>query len=212
MNRSSLSGAIIALLTVVPAFADDGANGIDLQLEEAQRLAVSQQPLLAAQTQAVKAARENAVAAAQLPDPKLAVGVTDWPINGADRYSLRRDEFTMVTIGVMQDFPRALKRRLRGQRGEHEAELQQQMLDATRLAICRDAGIAWLDVWKPEQSLKLVLAAAHEAELQKQVTQTAYTTGRVTQAEAPARSWVTPLSRFRKGGETCTATFEISRT
>lgn len=173
-----------ALSAQVQARADD--LSIALELPDAQRLALTQQPLLEAQAQAVTAARANAVAAAQLPDPKLTVGLADWPIEGAERYSLRRDDFTMVTAGVTQDFPRAEKRRLRGARGEHEAELAEQVLTANRLMVARDAGLAWLNAWKPERSLELLRASAREAELQVQATEIAYTAGRATQAEVLA--------------------------
>lgn len=164
--------------------ADD--LSIALELPDAQRLALTRQPLLEAQAQAVTAARENAVAAAQLPDPKLTVGIADWPIEGAERYSLRRDDFTMVTAGVTQDFPRAEKRRLRGMRGEHEAEMAEQALTASRLMVARDAGLAWLDAWKPERGLELLRASVREAELQVQATEIAYTAGHATQAEVLA--------------------------
>ncbi len=164
--------------------ADD--LSIALELPDAHRLALTQQPLLEAQAQAVTAAREHAIAATQLPDPKLTVGLADWPIEGAERYSLRRDDFTMVTAGVTQDFPRAEKRRLRGARGEHEAELAEQVLTANRLMVARDAGLAWLNAWKPERYLELLRASAREAALQVQATEIAYTAGRATQAEVLA--------------------------
>jgi outer membrane protein TolC len=178
------SHAIITLL-VVPVLAA-GSDVPVLEFTEAQRLAASGQPLLEAQAQGVTAARESAVAARQLPDPKLAVGLLDWPVNGPDRYSLSRDDFTMFTVGVTQDIPRAQKRHLLGQRGEHEAEMAQAMLDATRLEIARESGLAWIDVWRPEQALELLHASVREAELQLQVTESAYTTGRAMQADVLA--------------------------
>src|SRR5213594_2741353 len=50
---------------------------------------------------AVAAAREMAVAAAQLPDPMLKFGIDNLPINGPDRFSVARDFMTMRRIGVM---------------------------------------------------------------------------------------------------------------
>ena len=176
--------ALALLLLISPPYVKAADSG--LSLDEAQRLALDAQPLLQAQAAAVQAARDNAVAAAQLPDPKLTGGVTDWPVNGPDRYSLRRDDFTMINVGVTQDFPRAEKRRLRGQRGEHEAELAEQMLTATQLTIRRDAALAWLDVWRPERALELTRQSVHEAELQLNATEIAYTSGRATQAEVLA--------------------------
>lgn len=173
--------ACLFWLAGTSAYADE--SGAILALPDAQALAVHQQPLLEAQASAVKAAHDNAIAAAQLPDPKLTGGVTDWPIDGSDRYSLRRDNFTMVNVGIEQEFPRAERRRLRGTRGEHEADLAEQTLNASRLSIQREAAQAWLDVWRPERALELTRASLHEAELQVRAIEIAYTASRATQAD-----------------------------
>ena len=107
--------------------------GRALGLDEAVRLAVDKQPLLEAQSAAVASAHQRAVADAQLPDPKLSFGVQDFPIDTRTAYSLRKDDFTMTTVDLMQDFPRAQKRRLRGERGQREAEMTEQELEALRL-------------------------------------------------------------------------------
>lgn len=166
------------------ANADDLGNMLDLPA--AQALAVRQQPMLEAEAAAVKAARESAVAAARLPDPKLTSGISNWPIDGADRYSLRRTGMTMVNVGIEQDFPRADKRRLMGERGEHEAELAEQQLIADRLAVQRDAALAWLEVWRPERALELTQSSIREAELQAKAAEIAYASSRATQADVLA--------------------------
>ncbi|TXH04495.1 MAG: TolC family protein [Nevskiaceae bacterium] len=184
LNLRRFLFASLFWLAGTPTYADE--SGVPLALADAQLLAVEQQPMLEAQAAAVKAARDEAVASAQLPDPKLTGGVTDWPIDGPDRYSLRRDNFTMVNVGIEQDFPRIEKRRLRGMRGEHAAELAEQALAASRLAIERDVALAWLEVWRPERALELTHASLHEAELQLKATEIAYTSSRATQAEVLA--------------------------
>lgn len=168
----ALLGLAAASLLPLSAVASDAE--VPLTLIEAQRLAIDQQPALKAQALAIEAARSSAISASQLPDPKLTTGVTDWPIEGEDRYSLRRDDFTMVTAGVMQEFPRAEKRRLRGQRGEHEAQLAEQTLTVTRLMMEREAALAWLDVWKAERARDLLRSAVQQAELQARATQITY--------------------------------------
>ena len=186
MSHSSFARHLgaLGLLICVTASAQDA--GVALELPEVQSLAVAQQPMLQAQIAAVKSARENAVAAAQLPDPKLAIGITDLPIDGPDRYSLRRDNFTMYTAGVMQDFPLAQKRRLRGEVVRRGAEMAEQDLAAGRLAVRRDAAMAWLEVWRPERAAEVARATEREADLQAQAVEIAYRTGKLTQAEVLA--------------------------
>jgi outer membrane protein TolC len=191
--RRGLAALCLAAFVGTTAHAQD--EGVALELEVTQELAVSRQPLLQAQSAAAKAARESAVAARQLPDPKLTGGITDLPIEGSDRYSLRRDDFTMVSVGVMQEFPRAEKRRLLGARGEHEAEMADQMLSASRLEVRRDAALAWLEVWQPERAAELARASVRESELQLQATQIAYTAGTASQADVLAARVATAMLR-----------------
>lgn len=166
----------------LPVFAQEDA-GSALTLDDAAALAIAHQPLLDAQQSAALAARQSAVAAAQLPDPKLAFGLKDLPINTGTAYSLRQDNFTMLTLGVMQDFPRAEKRRLRGERGMREAEMAEQDLIATRYMIRREAALAWLEVWQAERAAELARDSARQSDLQAQAMEIAYRSGRVTQAD-----------------------------
>src|SRR5712691_7440229 len=87
-----------------------------LPLAEALKIGEKVSPRLAAQGAALAAATELVPRASELPDPKLRVGVDNLPVNGADRYRYDSDFMTMRKIGVMQDFPNAEKRRLRGER------------------------------------------------------------------------------------------------
>lgn len=172
----------------VPAHADDlsPASNQLLDLEEAMHLGLVRQPLLEAQAAAVSAARENALAAGQLPDPRLTLGLQDWPIEGPDRFSLHADNFTQLKVGVMQEFTRGEKRRLRGERSTRQAEMAEQELGALQLLIRRDVALAWLQVWRSERAAGLAKSAAHEADLQAQAADISYRAGRATQAEVLA--------------------------
>ena len=59
-----------------------------LDQEGAVALALAAQPQLAARTDAVHALREDAVAAGQLPDPKLSFGVQALPVDSFNFNSL----------------------------------------------------------------------------------------------------------------------------
>ena len=91
------------------------ASSAPLSLPEAQRLAVERSRQLAAQNASVTASREMAIAAGQLPDPTLKLGVQNLPVDGPDRLSVGRDFMTMRTVGVMQELTRTEKRELRSE-------------------------------------------------------------------------------------------------
>ena len=158
-------------------------SGPPLTLDEAGRLAVAEQPLLRSRAATIAALDEQAVAAAQLPDPRLASGLRDVPVNSGEAFSLRKDNFTEFTVGVSQDVPRAAKRRLRGARAQLAADADRYGLDDDRRAIQRDAALAWLDAYAAEQGLLLTRALSAEAALQVQALEKDYGNGKAAQAD-----------------------------
>jgi outer membrane protein, heavy metal efflux system len=170
------------LLSFFVGFAAQ-ASASTLTLDEAQDLAISRQPLLLSQQAAIQAAEQSAVAASQLPDPKLRAGLQDYPITGRDAFSFTRDNFTMLTLGVMQEFPRQEKRRLRGEREQLESQREAQELDVLRRTFRRDAALAWLDVYHSERAIEIVRELERESALQIESLNIAYRAGRKNQAD-----------------------------
>ena len=70
-------------------------------------------PSIAARAAQTDAARLSAIASNQLPDPKLELGIQDYPVTGPNAGSFTRDDFTMEKIGVSQEIPNPAKRRAR---------------------------------------------------------------------------------------------------
>ncbi|MGH8454147.1 MAG: TolC family protein, partial [Nevskiales bacterium] len=121
--------------------------------------------------------------AQQLPDPQLIAGIQDLPINTRDAYSLRRDSDTQLQLGLMQEFPRAKKRRLRGELVERDAQRLEAEHHLAQRTIRRDAALAWLELWRYTQSLQLTRASLHEADTQVAAVEIALKTGSATQAD-----------------------------
>jgi len=157
-----------------------------LSLPDVQRRAVERSRQVAAQDAAVTASREMAVAAAQLPDPVLKLGVDNLPVNGADRFSLTRDFMTMRRIGLMQELTREKKRELRGQKFEREADKSTAEKDAAIAAIQRDSAIAWLERYYAEAMAAVLAEQAAQARAEIIAAEGAYRGGRGSQADAIA--------------------------
>ncbi len=153
-----------------------------LSLGEALRIAVAQSPQLASQKAMIDASREMSGPAGELPDPKLITGVENVPTSGAERWSFR-DGMTMARIGVMQDFPRAEKRRLRSQRAEREAQKGEVALEAASLGIRREAAIAWFNRYYAEAAERAVAAQIAQADLVVTTTAASYRAGKALQGE-----------------------------
>ncbi len=184
MSDFKIRRRLIAVLLVFAspfAFAQD--EGTALELGEAQALAITRQPLLEGLSAQARAERESAVASAQLPDPQLFGGIQDLPVTSGDAGSFTRDSDTQIQVGVMQEFPRAAKRHLRGALVEREADRLDAEHHLAERTIRRDAALAWLELWRYDQARMLTRASLREAEAQTQAVEIALKTGTATQAE-----------------------------
>lgn len=172
-----------ALATLVGLLCTTALADAPLTLHGAQQRAVERSRLLVAKDYAALASREMAVAAGQLPDPVLRIGVDNLPIEGPDRFSLTRDFMTQRRVGLMQDLTRADKRRLRAERFEREAEKSSAEKTATTATIQRDTAVAWLDRYYSEAMAAVVAEQTDQAKLEIQAAEAAYRSGRGNQAD-----------------------------
>ena len=154
-----------------------------LSLAQALSLAEARSRALTAQDSAVLAAKEMAGASGQLPDPTLKLGINNLPINGEDQFSLTRDFMTMRSVGVMQEFTREDKRRARASRFEREAEAAMASRAMALANLQRDTAQAWLNRYYQERLRALLVSQRDEARLQIEAADTAYHTGRGSQAD-----------------------------
>jgi len=155
---------VVAMLLAPPAAQADELPS--LSLAEAIRLASEQSPQMAAQRSAITAAEQATMSARQLPDPKAIVGVDNLPVTGPDAWSLTSDFMTMRKIGVMQDFPGAGKRELKGKLAERVTAKEQAMLVDVQAALRRDVASAWVDRYFAERMESVVDQQMAEVQLQ----------------------------------------------
>ncbi|MGZ9076472.1 MAG: TolC family protein, partial [Burkholderiaceae bacterium] len=154
-----------------------------LSFDQALRMAQDRSRQLVAQDHAAAAAREMAVAAAQLPDPMLTAGINNLPINGPDRFSLTSDFMTMRSVGVVQEFTREDKRTARAARFEREAEVAQANRTQALANLQRDTALAWLDRYYQDRVRNVLVAQRDEARLQGEAADVAYRGARGSQAD-----------------------------
>jgi outer membrane protein, heavy metal efflux system len=183
-------GVSVAVAIAAPAFiyarpSNEGAieAATPLTMAEAARLAAVDQPLLMGREAKIHAEEQQAVAATQLPDPKLSGGLKDLPINTSEAFSTSRDSFTEFTIGISQDFTRSDRRRLNGVRKQLDADADRAALANDQRMVSRDASLAWLDLYEADQALQLTRRLSDEAALQVQAIEKGYSNGKATQAD-----------------------------
>jgi outer membrane protein TolC len=173
------SCAALALLSM-------SAQAQSLSLQEAQRRAVGRSQQVLAQDAAVSASREMAVAAGQLPDPVLKMGIDNLPVNGPDQFSVARDFMTMRRIGIMQELTRGEKRALRAQRYTLEAEKSDTEKAAALASVERNTALAWLDRYYTEAMGRVIAEQTDQVRSEIVAAEASYRGGRGAQADVIA--------------------------
>ena len=139
--------AAVAALAAAPAAAEP------LTYAGALDLAVRTAPSLQASALKVDAARAAARAAGRLPDPKLSVGVDNFPVSGPPAGRFNADEMTMAKVGVMQDVPNAARRRAEVAAGSAEIGVAQAEAILQQRNVRVAAALAWIDLAYAERRL-----------------------------------------------------------
>lgn len=160
------------------------SHAAPLRLEEALALAEQRAPVLRARQASVDGAQQGSAAAGQLPDPKLAVGVENYPVTGADRFSWNRESMTMRRVGVMQEMPNAARRAAQRDGAQARAEREQAMLQAERLAVRREAAVAWVAQHYAERKLAVFSTLERENQVLQDTLAARIAGGKAMPAEA----------------------------
>ncbi|HEY9100131.1 MAG TPA: TolC family protein [Thiobacillus sp.] len=154
------AAALVVLAALVgPAFAEP------LSFDAALAIAVSEAPMLRAEAAQIDAARQAAIPAGELPDPRLALGLNNVPIEGANRLSLNGEPMTMQTIGVMQAFPNMAKRGARVDAARGRIAMTEAQTRITQLTVQRETAVAWIARDAVERQLARIDALESENRL-----------------------------------------------
>lgn len=154
-----------------------------LTLVQAQTMAMTRSRQLAALDFSAQSSQEMAVAAGQLPDPVLKMGIDNLPANGPDRFSLSSDFMTMRRVGIMQEITNADKRSARAQIYQSTADKTRAEKLVTTAAIDRDTALAWLDRYYAEKMAATIQEQVNQNRLEIQAAESGYRAGRSNQAE-----------------------------
>ena len=124
-----------------------------MTFDTALQRAAANAPSLRAGEAGVAATRSASIAAGQLPDPTLDLGIQDFPVTGPNAGSFTRDNFTMTKVGVSQQFPNPAKRR--AQRGRAQADIGVADADLAVEAqnIRLETALAWVDLYFAKRRL-----------------------------------------------------------
>ena len=171
----------LALLASAPGHAQTS-----LTLDEALRLSLERQPALTAFSRTAQAFEEAAVAARQLPDPQLMVGIQNLPVTGSDAFSLDADFMTMRFIGISREQVRGARRRAESARllAQAEVSLAEQQLLARRIQ--REVLLAWTTIIHAHHEQEVLQSLIQKLEGRRDAAVANIPTGQATSADAVA--------------------------
>lgn len=155
--------AIAILLCLIVQATGARADSDQLSLAEAVALATGRaDPTRVRHDERAGALRHRAVAAAQLPDPEVRLGLANWPVESFD---YDQEPMTQVQAGVRQRFPRGETLSILGRRHEREADAERARGALALADIARATRRAWLELYylaHADEVVRLSRAAVSE--------------------------------------------------
>lgn len=124
-----------------------------MTFDAALKRANDEAPSLKGRAASVLAAQSGAISADRLPDPTLDLGIRDFPVTGPDAGSFNRDDFTMTTIGVSQQFINPAKRRARAARAGADIGIAEAGVEVEARNVRLETALAWIDLYYGERRL-----------------------------------------------------------
>lgn len=143
--RGILAGTCIALLAL-PALAG-------LSLEQAIRQAQDQDPWLSGNQLRQEALVARSIAAGELPDPVVNVGLANLP---TDTFDFNQEAMTQVRVGVSQQLPRGDSRALRRQQLEQLGSQYPLQRADRRAQLAVTVTRLWLELYRQQERVRLV--------------------------------------------------------
>jgi outer membrane protein TolC len=113
-------------------------------------------PTLRARALDIDARRSTAQSAGQLPDPKLGVGLDNFPISGPPAFTFNGDSMTMGRLGISQEVPNLAKRRARSGRAEADVGVAEADRSAETRRVRTATALAWIDLAYAERRLTAI--------------------------------------------------------
>ncbi|WP_254622285.1 TolC family protein, partial [Stenotrophomonas sp. GbtcB23] len=110
-------------------------------------------PTLQVRRSQIDASTEEATRAGALPDPRLIVGLANWPVSGPDAFSLRADEMTTQQVGLMQEFPARAKRRAEQALAQATLAQARSLSMVEQQMVVQAAAQAWIELWSTQQAV-----------------------------------------------------------
>ena len=155
-------------------------SGISLSLQQAEALAIERDDKLSEIRLISESLQEQTIAEDTLPDPKLKLGLSNFPTDTFDR---DQEAMTQIQVGVVQRFPRGKTLELKSGRVEDNAKGELARAEAQRRNVIQQVRINWLDVYYWQNAAEVVSKNRKLFNQLVNITQSLYAVGRRKQED-----------------------------
>ncbi|MBL4607171.1 MAG: TolC family protein [Pseudomonadales bacterium] len=181
-NHLICRAIFISALLATPALSGEGSSSPSLSLSNAIHTALNSDPWLVGSLHKQKGLMAKAVAADSLPDPKINLGITNL---ASDSFEFKQEPMTQLKLGISQMLPRGNSRVLKKQRFTELAQALPHQRNNRRAQLALQVSQSWLDTYKAQESLFLIVENRPLFEQLVDIAQSKYTStvGRTRQQD-----------------------------
>lgn len=124
-----------------------------ISLKTAVQIAQDNDPWITGSYQRERATRAQSIAAGQLPDPVVSIGLANMPI---DTFDFNQEPMTQLQMGVSQVIPRGNSLSLRQQQLEELSRQQPFMRQDRSAKVELAVSQLWLELYRSEETIRLI--------------------------------------------------------
>ena len=152
----------------------------EISLSEAETIALENDPLVKAYQSRTSALKAKAIAADTLPDPKLKLGLMNFP---TDTYKRDQEPMTQVQVGIQQMIPRGSSLEIKSRRTNYMADAESAKASNQYRKVRQQVRDVWFEVLYWEQALRVVKQNRVLFKRLVNTTRTQYASGRHRQQD-----------------------------
>ncbi|MBE9548062.1 MAG: TolC family protein [Proteobacteria bacterium] len=171
---------VLAMAHPKTTLANTADSGNYLSLAKAERLALRNDPKVAAALARARSFSEQGIADGQLSDPMLKFGLFNLPI---DDFDLRKNPTTQLRLGVVQKFPRGDTRALKTLRAEWLSNAENAAAENTARNLLKTIRELWLEAWYQQQAQGVIDKNRTLFQQLTDITEGQYAAGRANQQD-----------------------------
>jgi len=151
--KQSMFYRTLMLVSALSLILINVSNAEELSLSEAESIALDNDPLVKSYQSRTSALKAKAIADDTLPDPKLKLGLMNFP---TDTYRRDQEPMTQVQVGIQQMIPRGSSLEIKSRRTNFMADAESAKADNQYRKVRQQVREVWLEALYWEQALRVV--------------------------------------------------------